>query len=57
VRMTIDLAHTLGLRIIAEGVESEEQTIHLKEMGCDFGQGFHFSEPLPPKEASRFLRG
>jgi diguanylate cyclase (GGDEF)-like protein/PAS domain S-box-containing protein len=57
VRMTIDLAHTLGLRIIAEGVESEEQTIHLKEMGCDLGQGYYFAEPLPSEEASKFLGG
>jgi predicted signal transduction protein with EAL and GGDEF domain len=55
VRMTIDLAHTLGMRIIAEGVESEEQAEELKEMGCDLGQGFHFAEPLTTEETSRFL--
>jgi diguanylate cyclase (GGDEF)-like protein/PAS domain S-box-containing protein len=57
VRMIIELAHTLGMRIIAEGVESEEQAEELKEMGCDLGQGFHFSEPLPPEAASEFLAG
>jgi diguanylate cyclase len=55
VQMTIDLAHTLGMRIVAEGVESEEQAEQLKAMGCDLGQGFHFAEPLPTEEASRFL--
>jgi EAL domain-containing protein (putative c-di-GMP-specific phosphodiesterase class I) len=57
VRMVIELAHTLGMRIIAEGVESEEQAEQLREMGCDLGQGFHFAEPLPPEAASEFLAG
>ncbi len=56
VRMIIELAYTLGMRIIAEGVESEEQAEELREMGCDLGQGFHFSEPLPAKALSEFLR-
>jgi EAL domain-containing protein (putative c-di-GMP-specific phosphodiesterase class I) len=47
VRMIIKLSHTLGMRIIAEGVESEEQAEQLRQMGCDLGQGFHFAEPLP----------
>jgi diguanylate cyclase (GGDEF)-like protein/PAS domain S-box-containing protein len=55
VRMTTTLAHTLGMKIVAEGVESEEQAEELREMGCDLGQGFHFAEPLPPREASEFL--
>jgi EAL domain-containing protein (putative c-di-GMP-specific phosphodiesterase class I) len=55
VRMVIDLAHTLGMRIIGEGVESEEQAEQLIEMGCDLGQGYYFAEPLPPEEVSEFL--
>ena len=55
VRMLVDLAHTLGIKIVAEGVESKEQAEQLKEMGCDLGQGFYFAEPLPPEEATRFL--
>ena len=55
VRMVVDLAHTLGMEVVAEGVEIEEQAALLREMGCDFGQGFHFSRPLPPKEVSEFL--
>jgi diguanylate cyclase (GGDEF)-like protein/PAS domain S-box-containing protein len=55
VRMIIELAHTLGMEAIAEGVESEEQAEQLKEMGCDRGQGYYFARPLPSEEATRFL--
>jgi diguanylate cyclase (GGDEF)-like protein/PAS domain S-box-containing protein len=55
VRMIVDLAHTLGMEAIAEGVESWAQAILLGEMGCDFGQGLYFSEPLDSEAASRFL--
>jgi diguanylate cyclase (GGDEF)-like protein len=55
VRMVIGLAHTLGMKIIAEGVESEEQAEQLRQMGCDLGQGYHFAEPLPAEEVSEYL--
>ncbi len=55
VRMVIELAHTLGMEVVAEGVESADQARQLKEMGCDFAQGFYFSEALPPEEAAGFL--
>jgi diguanylate cyclase (GGDEF)-like protein len=51
----VDLAHILGMEVVAEGVEIEEQETLLKEMGCDMVQGNHFSKPLPPKAASEFL--
>jgi EAL domain-containing protein (putative c-di-GMP-specific phosphodiesterase class I) len=56
VQTVVDLAHILGMEVVAEGVEIGEQETLLREMGCDFGQGFHFSRPLPPEEASKFLR-
>jgi len=56
VQTVVDLAHILGMEVVAEGVEIEEQETLLREMGCDFGQGFHFSRPLPPETASEFLR-
>jgi len=52
VRMIIELAHTLSLEVIAEGVETEEQAALLKEMNCDFAQGYYFSKPLPPEAVS-----
>ena len=55
VRMVIELAHTLEMEVIAEGVENEAQATLLKEMGCDLAQGFHFSEPLPPEAVLEFL--
>jgi EAL domain-containing protein (putative c-di-GMP-specific phosphodiesterase class I) len=51
----VDLAHILGMEVVAEGVEIEEQRILLKEMGCDFAQGFFFAKPMPPEAASEFL--
>jgi diguanylate cyclase (GGDEF)-like protein/PAS domain S-box-containing protein len=47
VRSTIDLAHNLGLNVVAEGIESEQHLAILQELGCDLGQGFFVSHPLP----------
>jgi EAL domain-containing protein (putative c-di-GMP-specific phosphodiesterase class I) len=55
VGMVIELAHTLGMEALAEGVESEAQATLLKEMGCDMAQGYHFSKPLPPEEIPALL--
>ena len=46
VRMIIELAGTLGLEVVAEGIESADQLEALREMGCDQGQGFYLSPPL-----------
>lgn len=50
VRSTIDLAHNLGLRVVAEGVENEEAWDLLTDFGCDFVQGYLISKPLKPGE-------
>jgi EAL domain-containing protein (putative c-di-GMP-specific phosphodiesterase class I) len=42
----IVMAHKLGIKVIAEGIETEEQCALLKEAGCDFGQGYLFSKPV-----------
>jgi EAL domain-containing protein (putative c-di-GMP-specific phosphodiesterase class I) len=56
VRSTIDLAHNLGLRVVAEGVESEDAWRHLEALGCDYAQGFFLSRPLPAEAATRLIR-
>jgi EAL domain-containing protein (putative c-di-GMP-specific phosphodiesterase class I) len=53
--MVVDLAHTLGMKVVAEGVEIEGQAALLEEMGCDMAQGFHFARPLPLEAASEVL--
>ncbi len=55
VEAIITLGHTLGLDIIAEGVESEAQLTFLRERGCDLIQGYLFSEPLPAEKVAQFL--
>jgi diguanylate cyclase (GGDEF)-like protein/PAS domain S-box-containing protein len=55
VRSTIALAHSLGLRVIAEGIEHQDQLIRLRNLGCEYGQGFLFSEPLSADETVEFL--
>lgn len=51
----IDLAHALGLRAVAEGVETADQLRALRAMGCDLAQGFHFARPLPAPLLRKWL--
>ena len=51
----IVMAHKLGLRVIAEGVETEQQRDWLKDAGCDYAQGFLYAQAVPPQEFSRLL--
>ncbi|MFW6428383.1 MAG: EAL domain-containing protein [Desulfosalsimonas sp.] len=52
---TIELAHRLGMNVIAEGLEKREEANTLHEMGCEYGQGWFYSEPLSEKQAGKFL--
>ena len=52
----ISMAHKLGYRVIAEGVEHEEQRQYLADHGCDYFQGFLFSRPVPQEEALELVR-
>lgn len=54
VRSIIDIAHSLGVETIAEGVETQEHAVLLRQLGCDIVQGYAFAKPLPPEEFSAF---
>jgi diguanylate cyclase (GGDEF)-like protein/PAS domain S-box-containing protein len=51
----IVMAHTLGIKVIAEGIETKEQLNLLKNTNCDYGQGYLFSRPVPAAEFERFF--
>ncbi len=55
VQMILDLAHTFGMEVIAEGVESAEQLESLRSMGCDLVQGYYLARPVPPEDVPKFL--
>ena len=50
VQAVISLAHGLGVDVVAEGIETEQQLVRLRELACDRGQGFYFARPLPPDD-------
>lgn len=52
---TINLAHTLGLAVVAEGVETAKHADSLRNMGCDLLQGYHFARPIPAEAFSSML--
>jgi EAL domain-containing protein (putative c-di-GMP-specific phosphodiesterase class I) len=53
----ITLAHSLNLRVIAEGVEEEEQAKVLRSLRCDELQGYLFSKPLPFEQMTQLIKG
>jgi EAL domain-containing protein (putative c-di-GMP-specific phosphodiesterase class I) len=55
VRSTIELGHNLGLKVVAEGIESEKELAMLKEFGCDEAQGFLISEALTASDLEAWL--
>jgi EAL domain-containing protein (putative c-di-GMP-specific phosphodiesterase class I) len=52
----IALAHGLGIGVVAEGIETASQLDRLRELGCDLGQGYLFSRPVPAPRMARLLR-
>ncbi|MEG4572464.1 EAL domain-containing protein [Microcoleus sp. N3A4] len=55
VRTIVALAHALGMDVIAEGVETAAQLAKLRSIGCEYGQGYFFSKPLPRDEATALM--
>ena len=53
----IEMGHSLGYKVVAEGVEDEAQFLFLKDKGCDIIQGYYFSKPLPRLDMTRLLGG
>jgi diguanylate cyclase (GGDEF)-like protein len=56
VSSTIDLAHNMGLKVVAEGVESTAVQQRLRALGCDIAQGYHLSHPLPEEQFFQLLQ-
>ena len=55
-RFVVRLAHWMNLRVVAEGVETKEQVERLREMGCDYVQGYYFAKPMPTVEFEELLK-
>jgi diguanylate cyclase (GGDEF)-like protein/PAS domain S-box-containing protein len=57
IRSIIDLGRSLGIEVVAEGIETMEQADHLRDLHCGFGQGYLFSKPVDPEKALEMVRG
>jgi diguanylate cyclase (GGDEF)-like protein/PAS domain S-box-containing protein len=55
VRIIVALAHTLSMDVVAEGVEREEHLVHLRALGCEYAQGYHFSKPVDGDAAGHLI--
>jgi EAL domain-containing protein (putative c-di-GMP-specific phosphodiesterase class I) len=56
VRTIVELARVMGMNVVAEGIETQEQYMLLRQLGCRFGQGYLFSRPVPAERISAMLR-
>ena len=55
VQTIVSLAHNLGMNVVAEGIETEQQLAYLQDLGCEFGQGFLIARPMDPDAVPAFL--
>jgi len=56
VKAAVDLAHTLGLQIVAEGVEDEKTMDLLSDMNCDYAQGYYMAKPMPCEDLMSWMQ-
>ena len=56
VELIITLAHKMNFQVIAEGIETASQLQRLQELGCEYGQGYYFSQPMDAAAATRFMQ-
>jgi diguanylate cyclase (GGDEF)-like protein len=57
VRSAIDMGHGLGLKVVAEGIETEEAAVRLRDLGCDVAQGYFYAKPMPLAAFESWLEG
>jgi diguanylate cyclase (GGDEF)-like protein len=57
VRSAIDMGHGLGLKVVAEGIETEVAALRLRDFGCDIGQGYLYAKPMPLAAFEKWLEG
>jgi EAL domain-containing protein (putative c-di-GMP-specific phosphodiesterase class I) len=57
VRSAIDMGHGLGLKVVAEGIETEEAAARLRNFGCDIAQGYLYAKPMPLAAFEIWLEG
>jgi EAL domain-containing protein (putative c-di-GMP-specific phosphodiesterase class I) len=55
VQAIVAMARSLGLQVIAEGVETQEQAAVLRQLGCDYGQGYLYARPMPAADLERYI--
>lgn len=56
VKIIIDIAHVFGLKLVAEGIEDLQTFDYLKQLGCDYGQGYYMSKALPAEKFCKFMQ-
>ncbi|MBI3514926.1 MAG: EAL domain-containing protein [Proteobacteria bacterium] len=56
VRAIVGLAHDLGMEVVAEGIEKDEEAETLRKLGCEYGQGYRFAKPLSADDATAFMQ-
>ena len=55
-RSIIDMAHTLDIRVVSEGIETVEQLDMLRSINCEIGQGFLFAKPMPIEDYDKMIK-